>query len=334
MVYTQNETSADQSLKIPIQAVDDLGATYILVVGSLKLDSLVEEILQDREDTVTFQTALQARQKLEVELHGAPLAQPDLLLDLGGRLGQEIIDNAAGGLGLRGRWLVLPAILHARVEAIITSTVGGASGCGRRLVRKGVDDQDDGGGERGLEGLLDGELQDQVDEVCAQPLVVVVVGQEVRDPVDLLLDAAEGVVGEVDDLLAQARRDWGLVAAARAPLVAVGLLVVVILCMAGEGQCLKKGHVRITCESAWDKRQGVGRELQLAAYPCIASFLDCTLLRRPVCGRSRPCLKLTTCNWIDRRIGDEGVVDIEKYRGKFRDVSSESGTRAVCWTVS
>lgn len=237
MVYTQNATSADESLEVPLQAVDLLGATYILIIGSLELDSLVEEILQDGEDTVTLQTALQAREQLEVELHGTPLAQPDLLLDLGGRLGQEIIDNATGGLGLRGRWLVLPSILHARVEAIITTTtVGGTSGCccGRRLVGQGVDDQDDGGGERGLEGLLDGELQDQVDEVCAQPLVVVVVGQQLRDPVDLLLDAAEGVVGEVDDLLAQARRDGGLVAAAGAALVAVGLLVVVILCIVGE----------------------------------------------------------------------------------------------------
>lgn len=271
MVYAQNNKSVDQSLEIHIRAVDDLRATYILIVGSLELDSLVEEVLQDREDTITLQTALQARKQLEVELHGTPLAQPDLLLNLGGRLGQEIIDNAADRLGLHGRRLVLPAILHARVEAIITTTVGRASGCRRRLVGQGVDDQDDGGGERGLEGLLDGKLQDQVDEVCAQPLVVVVVGQEVRDPVDLLLDSAEGVVGEVDDLLAQARRDGGLVAAAGAALVAVGLLVVVILCMVGESQPLKKGHVRITCESAWDQGQGVGRELELAAYPCIAS---------------------------------------------------------------
>lgn len=31
---------------------------------------------------------------------------------------------------------------------------------------------------------------------------------------------------------------------------------------------------------------------------------------------------------------DEGFIDGERYRGKFRDVSSESGTTAVCWTVS
>lgn len=31
---------------------------------------------------------------------------------------------------------------------------------------------------------------------------------------------------------------------------------------------------------------------------------------------------------------NEGVVDNEKYLGGFRDVSSESGTTAVCWTVS
>lgn len=204
-----------------------IGATYILIVVGLKLDSLVEEILQDREDTFALQAALQAREELKVELHSAPLAQLDLLLELGSRLGQEVIDDAA-----RGLWLlscpILPAVLHARVEAIVPAVC--RRGGRRGLVRQGVDDQDDGGGEGSLERLLDGELQHQVHEVCAQPLVVIVVGKEVRDPVDLLLDAAEGAVGEVDDLLAQARRDGGLVAAAWAALVAVGLVVVVILC--------------------------------------------------------------------------------------------------------
>lgn len=100
-------------------------------------------------------------------------------------------------------------------------------------MRQGVHDQHYGSGKGRLEGLLDGKLQDQVDKVGAQPLVVVVVGQEVGDAVDLLLDAAEGAVGEVDDLLAQAGGDGGLVAAAWAALVAVGLMVVVILCVCG-----------------------------------------------------------------------------------------------------
>lgn len=205
-----------------------MGETYILIVGRLKLDSLVEEILQDREDTVALQAALQTREELEVELHGAPLAQPDLLLDLGSRLGQQVIHDAARGLRLLGRG-VLPAILHARVEAIVPA-VCGRRGRGGGLVGQGVDDQDDGSGEGGLEGLLDGELQHEVNKVCAQPLVVIIIGEEVRDAVDLLLDAAEGAVGEVDDLLAKAGRDGGLVAAAGAALVAVGLVVVVILC--------------------------------------------------------------------------------------------------------
>jgi hypothetical protein len=152
-----------------------------------------------------------------------------------------------------------------------------------------------------------------------------------RDAVDLLLDAAEGAVGEVDDLLAQARGDRGFVAAAGAALVAVGLLVIVILYAVWRGSVKKseRQEARITCEK-WlgqDKRQAghLGRELKLAAYPYIASSWDCTL-RRPVCGRNRPCLELTTCNWFDGRRENEVVVDRGSTGVKFRDVSSESGT--------
>lgn len=241
MVYKENEKSVDPLLNVFIQVADEVGATYILVVGSLQLDSLVEEVLQDRQDTVAFQAVLQAREQLEVELHGAPLAQPDLLLDLGSCLGQQVIHNTTGRLGLGGRWLILPTILHARVEPIVPA-VGSCLG-GRRLVRQGVDDQNDSSGEGRLEGLLDGELQDQVDKVGAQPLVVVVLGQEVGDAVDLLLDAAEGAVGKVDDLLAQAGGNRGLVAAARAALVAVGLVVVVILCVCGRRRSVSETKV-------------------------------------------------------------------------------------------
>lgn len=268
-----------------MQAVDDLGITHILIVGSLELHSLVEEILQDGENTVIIQAALQARQQLEQELHGAPLAQPDLLLDQGGRLDQQVINNAAGGLGFRLLWLVLATILHARVEAIVPTVGGGGGGLGRRLVRQGVDDQDDGCGERCLEGLLEGKLQHQVHEVCAQPLVVVVVGQEVRDPVDLLLDAAEGAVGEVDDLLAQARGDGGLVAAAGAALVAVGLVVVVILCIVGDGQRLKEKRLASHANSAWGKRQARrGTGARAGCLPLYRLFLG--LYPPPPCLRS------------------------------------------------
>lgn len=119
MVYIQNEKSADPLLDIVIRVIDEVGATYILIVGSLQLDSLVEQVLQDREDTVALQTALKAREQLEVELHGAPLAQPDLVLDLSSRLGKQVIHNTTGRLGLHGRWLILPTILHTRIEPIV-----------------------------------------------------------------------------------------------------------------------------------------------------------------------------------------------------------------------
>lgn len=240
-------------------------ATHILIVISLKLNSLVEEILQDGKDTITLQAALQAREELEVKLDLAPLAELDLLLDLGRCLGQKVIDHATRRLRLLGRLrLILAPVLHARIQAIVPAVRRG-SGSGRgRLVRQGVHDQHDGGRERRLEWLLDGELQHQIDEVGAQPLVVVVVGQEVRDPVDLLLDTTEGVVGEVDDLLAQAGRDRGLVTASGTALVAVGLLVVVILCSVEKGS-VPDGRIIFEC-------QLLGRKLSAlvdASWSCL-----------------------------------------------------------------
>lgn len=163
--------------------------THIVGARRLQLGGLAKELLQQREEAVSLQGAGQARQQLQVQLNVAPLALSHLGLNAARQLRQQHVDD----LGL------------ARVGH-----------------------QHDGGEEGRLERLLERQLHHQVDKVPAQQLVVPVVGEQVRDRRHLLVPGADGVLGDGQQLSADALV-WGRRVDATV-LVAASSVVVVVVC--------------------------------------------------------------------------------------------------------
>lgn len=172
------------------------GATHIFRTLGLQIESPSHQIVQDGKHTLSLQTALQTCQKFQVKLDAPPLAQPNLVPDGRGQLGQQVIHHAAGRLRDLG-----PA------------------------VRQSVHDQHHGSDEWSLEGLLDDELEHELDEVAAQALIVIVVSQKLRNGLDLFVAATEGRFGELQDLFADANWDGGFVSSSGSTSV-VGIIVI------------------------------------------------------------------------------------------------------------
>ena len=149
--------------------------THILRARSLQVHRALKQPLEHGEHTLPLETPLQARQQLQIKLHIPPLPLPNLPLDQPRQLHQQHIHD---------------------------------------LWPRRVGEQHDSRNKRRLEGLLDGQLQDQVDKVAPQQLVVPVVGEQRRDRLDLLVPGAHRVLGDGDELLAHAHVGRRIVAAA------------------------------------------------------------------------------------------------------------------------
>lgn len=237
--------------------------TYIFGAGRLQLDRAIKQGVQYGEDALALQTALQACQELEVELHGAPLARLDLFFNGGGRLLEQVVYDATARNGLFALPLHHGRVAARRVFAILWR---------HRLVGQRVDHQDHGRDKGRLERLLYDQLEGEVHECFAQAQVVVVVGQELCDALDLLVYAANGRVGNVEQLLAEAHGDGGLVATARAAVFALGRVVVFIFCA---GQKV----ATLALERAF---RGMGH--QLTSVPSLSGVAASTTLPAVVIG--------------------------------------------------
>lgn len=143
----------------------DEGETHILGASRLQINSPIKQLFQQWEYPLPLQAALQTSQKLQVQLHLAPFALGDLLLDQFRQLREQHIDDLRAGR---------------------------------------VRDDHDGGDEGRLERLLNGQLESEVDKVTAQQLVIPVVCEEGRNGVDFFVPRPHGILGDGDELLAHA----------------------------------------------------------------------------------------------------------------------------------
>lgn len=158
MDWTRKEKGKERKGKLKTEGKR---ITHIIRTSRLQIRSPHKQLLQQRKNPLPLQTALQARQKLEQQLHLPPVALADVLLNLRRQPRQHAVHEL-------------------------------------RFQRVG--DHDHGRDKGRLERLLQNQLQGEVIKGGAQVFVVKVFRHHARNRGDFFGPSSQGGVGQAEEL--------------------------------------------------------------------------------------------------------------------------------------